>query len=212
MKNVSKLNLMVLVCMLGSLSLKAQDTKSDTIKRVVVVEVDTVLRKAKQSVNNVSSPAKEVEVVTVVNQPIRYSQNIFERGSLLVDGGIVYQSNLLPVMFAGEFGLGRRIGLEARTWYGNRTKDGTKYEDGFLGVGLNYHFINLNSNGKPSKLDSYLGALYGKILDDAGSAFYLQAGGRYFLFRSLGAFANLNVGVAGKRGTNLSFGLTYRID
>ena len=211
MKNVCKLNLMVLICMLGSLSLKAQETKRDTIKRVIVVEVDTVLRKSKQSVNNVS-PVKEVEVVNVVNQPTRYSQNVFERGSLLVDGGIVYQSNLLPVMLAGEFGLGRRIGIEARTWYGNKTKDGIKYEDGFLGVGLNYHFINLNNNGKPSRLDSYLGALYGKILDDAGSAFYLQAGGRYFLFRSLGAFANLNVGVAGKRGTNLSFGLTYRID
>lgn len=207
MKNVSKLNLMVLVCMLVSLSLKAQETKSDTIKRVVVVEVDTVIKSVKQSV----SPAKQVEVVTVVNQQQIYSQNVFERGSLLIAGGIVYQSNVLPVMLAGEFGLGKRFGIEARTWYGNRTKNGTKYEDGFLGVGLNYHFLNFNSNGKPSKLDSYAGALYGKILEGSGSAFYLQAGGRYYLFRSLGAFANLNVGVAGKRGTNLSFGLTYRI-
>ncbi len=199
---------MVLVCGLMPLSLKAQETKSDTIKRVVVVEVDTVVKGVRPSV----SPEKQVEVVQVVNQPARYSQNVFERGSLIVDGGIVYQSNLLPAMFAGEFGLGRRFGIEARTWYGNKTKNGTKYEDGFLGVGLNYHFINQKSNGKPSKLDSYLGAMYGKILDDSGSAFYLQAGGRYFLFRNLGAFANLNVGVVGKRGANLSFGLSYRID
>lgn len=199
---------MVLVCGLMPLSLKAQETKSDTIKRVVVVEVDTVVKGVRPSV----SPEKQVEVVQVVNQPARYSQNVFERGSLIVDGGIVYQSNLLPVMFAGEFGLGRRFGIEARTWYGNKTKNGTKYEDGFLGVGLNYHFINQKSDSKPSKLDSYLGAMYGKILDDSGSAFYLQTGARYFLFRNLGAFANLNVGVAGKRGANLSFGLSYRID
>ncbi len=199
---------MVFVCGLMPLSLKAQETKSDTIKRVVVVEVDTVVKGVRPSV----SPEKQVEVVQVVNQPARYSQNVFERGSLIVDGGIVYQSNLLPVMFAGEFGLGRRFGIEARTWYGNKTKNGTKYEDGFLGVGLNYHFINQKSDSKPSKLDSYLGAMYGKILDDSGSAFYLQTGARYFLFRNLGAFANLNVGVAGKRGANLSFGLSYRID
>lgn len=210
MKNVSRfrLHLMVLVCGLMPLSLKAQETKSDTIKRVVVVEVDTVVKGVRPSV----SPEKQVEVVQVVNQPARYSQNVFERGSLIVDGGIVYQSNLLPVMFAGEFGLGRRFGIEARTWYGNKTKNGTKYEDGFLGVGLNYHFINQKSDSKPSKLDSYLGAMYGKILDDSGSAFYLQTGARYFIFRNLGAFANLNVGVAGKRGANLSFGLSYRID
>jgi hypothetical protein len=210
MKNLCKLKgqLFMIYLLFFASSLYAQQTKSDTIKRVVVIEVDTVVKGAKQKV----SSEKPVEVVTVVNRQEKYSSNVFERGTLLVDGGIVYQDNLLPVMFAGEFGLGKRFGLEARTWYGNKTKDGVKYEDGFLGVGLNYHFVNRTENGKASKLDSYFGALYGKILDDSGSAFYLQAGGRYFLFRSLGAFANLNLGIAGKRGANLSFGLSYRID
>lgn len=195
-----KAHLLILSLVLIALSTNAQ--QSDTIKRTVVVEIDTVVKGAKPNVNKVATE-KTVEVVTTENVKV---QPVFYRGLLVVEGGIMYKDNVLPVLFAGEFGLARNIGLEARTWYG---KNGI-YEDGFLGVGLNYHFSG-EDNQKPSKFDPYVGGIYGKVLDGSGTAFYAQAGGRLFLFKNLGAFANLNVGLVGKRGTNLSFGLSYKI-
>ncbi len=206
MKNLLavKAHLLILSLVLIALSTNAQ--KSDTIKRTVVVEIDTVVKGAKQNVNKVATE-KSGEVVTSADAKV---QPVFYRGLLVVEGGIMYKDNVLPILLAGEFGLARNIGLEARTWYGSNTKNGTKYEDGFLGVGLNYHFSG-EDNQKPSKFDPYVGGMYGKILEGSGTAFYAQAGGRLFLFKNLGAFANLNVGLVGKRGTNLSFGLSYKI-
>jgi len=190
MKNLLAFKAHLLIISLISISFSIHAQKTDTVKRTVVVEVDTVLKGTKPNV--------------VTQEEIQ--PPVFYRGLLVVEGGIVYKDNLLPVLLAGEFGLARNFGLEARTWYG---KNGI-YEDGFLGVGLNYHFSGEDSK-QPSKFDPYVGGLYGKILEASGTAFYAQAGGRLFLFKSLGVFANLNVGIVGKRGTNLSFGLSYKI-
>jgi hypothetical protein len=124
--------------------------------------------------------------------------------------GIVYQKDLLPLMLAAEYGIGRNIGVEVRGWYGSKTKDGVLYRDGLFGVGLNYHFTGDITNSS-SRFDAYVGGLYGKILDQSGSAFYAQAGARYFFIERLGVFGNFNIGLVGSRGTNLSFGLTYSL-
>ncbi len=202
MKKIFALRLPIAVIALGlfTFSTKAQQTKVDTVKRTVVVEIDTVVKGTKQNVSPTVIVVDEQKDNLVKNQPVFY------RGLLVVEGGVVYKDHVLPVLLAGEFGLARNFGLEARTWYG---KNGI-YEDGFLGVGLNYHFSGEDSK-KPSKFDPYIGGLYGKILEGSGSAFYAQAGGRLFLFKSLGAFANLNVAIVGKSGSNLSFGLSYKI-
>ncbi len=201
MKKVLALKAHLLIISLISISLSMYAQKSDTIKRTVVVEVDTVVTGAKPTVNTTTGE--------VINQK-EIQPPVFYRGLLVIEGGIVYNDNVMPVLLAGEFGLARNFGLDARAWYGSNTKNGNKYENGFLGVGLNYHFSGEDSD-KPSKFDPYIGGLYGKILDASGTAFYAQAGGRLFIFKSLGVFANLNVGIVGKRGTNLSFGLSYKI-
>lgn len=202
MKKIIALKLSILTLSIALFSLSVNAQQSDTIKRTVVIEVDTIVKGAKQNVNKV---ATETHVEVVTSESVKVLP-VFYRGLLVVEGGIMYKDNVLPILLAGEFGLARNIGLEARTWYG---KNGL-YEDGFLGVGLNYHFSG-EDNKKPSKFDPYVGGIYGKILDGSGTALYAQAGGRLFIFKNLGAFANLNVGLVGKRGTNLSFGLSYKI-
>lgn len=197
-----KAHLLMVSLVLLSLSAKAQQSNVETIKKTVVVEVDTVVKGSKQT------PVEAKSVNTSYNYD---DKPVFYRGLLVVEGGLVYQDNLLPVLLVGEFGIARNFGLEARGWYGNSTKNGVKNEDGFLGLGLNYHFSGEDSK-TPSKFDTYVGGgMYGKILDASGTAFYAQAGGRYFLFKDFGVFANLNLGLVGKRGTNLSFGLSYKI-
>lgn len=113
----------------------------------------------------------------------------------------------------GGYGIGKNIGVKVRSWYGSNTTDGIRNRDGLFGVGLNYHFtgdIN-NSRNASDKFDVYLGGLYGKKLDETGSAFYAQTGARYYFTQRFGAFANFNIGITGNRGTNLSFGLAYSI-
>jgi hypothetical protein len=141
------------------------------------------------------------------------NESIFYKGSFIVGLGIVYQKDLLPVMLVGEYGLGRNLGVELRTWYGSKTTDGVRYRDSLFGLGLNYHFtgdVN-NSTNASDKFDVYVGGLYGKIIDEEGTAFYGQAGARYFFTRKVGVFANFNLGLIGNRGTNLAFGLAYSI-
>ena len=184
-------------------------SKIDTIKKDVVVAVNKAVDKVTPSqpteVARISTPARNV---TLTADPS--SDGVFHAGSLVLGVGIVYQKDLLPLMLVGEYGIGRNIGVEVRGWYGSKTKDGTRYRDGLFGVGLNYHFTGDIANSS-SKFDAYVGGLYGKILDQTGSAFYAQAGARYIFIERLGAFGNFNIGLIGSRGTNLSFGLTYSL-
>lgn len=149
--------------------------------------------------------------VTIKSDPT--GESIFYKGSFIVGVGIVYEKDVLPVMLVGEYGLGRNIGIELRTWYGSKTTDGVRYRDSLIGLGLNYHFTgNVNNSRNASdKFDVYVGGLYGKIIDEQGTAFYGQAGARYFFTKNFGAFTNFNLGLIGNRGTNLSLGLAYSI-
>lgn len=195
----------------------------DSMKDSVNAKTPVVKQAVKQTINKAIdkvTPDKPTEVATIntANSQLTITaipteESVFHKGSLLVGMGLVYQKELLPIMLSGEYGIGKNIGVEVRTWYGSKTTDGVRYRDGLFGVGLNYHFtgdISRNS-GRDDRFDAYVGGLYGKILDDTGSALYAQAGGRYFFFKKLGAFANFNIGLIGNRGTNLSVGLAYRI-
>ena len=183
--------------------------KIDTVKKVVKVAVEKAVDKV--------TPSKPTEVATV-NTPNGgvtltadpTSEAVFHKGSLVIGAGIVYQKDLLPLMLMGEYGIGRNIGVELRGWYGSKTIDGVNVKDGLFGVGLNYHFTG-DIKSSSSKFDAYVGGLYGKILDETGSAFYAQAGARYFFIGRLGAFGNFNIGLLGSRGTNLSVGLAYSL-
>lgn len=183
--------------------------KIDTVKKVVKVAVEKAVDKV--------TPSKPTEVATV-NTPnggvtLKADptlNSVFHKGSLVIGAGIVYQKDLLPLMLMGEYGIGRNIGVELRGWYGSKTIDGVNVKDGLFGVGLNYHFTG-DIKSSSSKFDAYVGGLYGKILDEKGSAFYAQAGARYFFIGRLGAFGNFNIGLLGSRGTNLSVGLAYSL-
>ena len=183
--------------------------KIDTVKKVVKVAVEKAVDKV--------TPSKPTEVATV-NTPnggvtLKADptlNSVFHKGSLVIGAGIVYQKDLLPLMLMGEYGIGRNIGVELRGWYGSKTIDGVSVRDGLFGVGLNYHFTG-DIKSSSSKFDAYVGGLYGKILDETGSAFYAQAGARYFFIGRLGAFGNFNIGLLGSRGTNLSVGLAYSL-
>ena len=207
-------------------AMKTDSTKSkiamqfDSTKAKVAAKIDTAKKDVKVAVDKVVdkvTPDKPTEVaqvstpksnVTLVADPTMNA--VFHKGSLVIGAGIVYQKDLLPLMLVGEYGIGKNIGVELRGWYGSKTEDGVKVRDGLFGVGLNYHFTG-NLSKSTSKFDTYLGALYGKILDETGSALYAQAGVRYFFIGRLGAFGNFNIGLLGSRGTNLSVGLAYSL-
>ena len=192
----------------------------DSTKTKVAAKVDSVKKDVKVAVDKAVdkvTPDKPTEVAAVTTPKSKVTLTadptnnaVFHKGSLFLGGGIVYQKDLLPLMLVAEYGIGRNIGAEIRTWYGSKTTDGVKYRDGLFGLGLNYHFTgDVKSSSK--KFDAYVGGLYGKILDETGSAFYAQAGARYFFLGRVGAFGNFNVGLLGSRGTNLSVGLVYSI-
>ncbi len=195
-------------------------TKLDSTKAKVAAKIDTVKKDVKVAVDKAVdkiTPSKPTEVakintpnggVTLTADPT--SDAVFHKGSLVIGAGIVYQKDLLPIMLVGEYGIGRNIGVEVRTWYGSKTTDGVKYRDGLFGVGLNYHFTG-DIRSSSNKFDAYVGGLYGKVLDDTGSAFYAQAGARYFFVSRLGIFGNFNIGLIGNRGTNLAVGLAYSL-
>ena len=205
---------------------KSDSTKSkiamqfDSTKAKVAAKIDTVKKDVKVAVDKAVdkvTPDKPTEVaqintpksnVTLIADPTMNA--VFHKGSLVIGAGLVYQKDLLPLMLVAEYGIGRNIGVEVRTWYGSKTTDGVKIRDGLFGVGLNYHFTG-NVSRSSNKFDTYLGALYGKILDETGSALYAQAGARYFFIKRLGVFGNFNVGLLGSRGTNLSVGLAYSL-
>ena len=194
-----------------------QVVNQDSIKQLAVrdsMSISTIKdslynASLKKEVARITTP-KGNNVILVANPT---SESIFYKGSFIVGLGIVYEKDVLPVMLVGEYGLGKNIGIEIRTWYGSKTTDGIRYRDSLLGLGLNYHFTgNVNNSRNASdKFDVYVGGLYGKIIDEQGSAFYGQAGARYFFTKHLGAFSNFNLGLIGNRGTNLSFGLAYSI-
>jgi hypothetical protein len=165
---------------------KVDTTKSkvamqfDSTKAKVAAKIDTVKQDVKVAVNKAVdkvTPSKPTEVarvntpnggVTLTADPT--DEAVFHKGSLVIGAGIVYQKDLLPLMLVGEYGIGRNIGVEVRTWYGSKTTDGVKFRDGLFGVGLNYHFTG-DIRSSSSKFDAYVGGLYGKVLDDTGSAF-----------------------------------------
>ncbi len=209
--------------------------KFDTLKKDVRVEYQklrdslnakapVVKQEIKETANKIadkvtpSQPTEVAKVVTPKGNSVTLTadptnESIFHTGTLIVGLGIVYEKDVLPVMLVGEYGIGKNIGVEVRSWYGSNTTDGVKIRDGLFGVGLNYHFtgdIN-NSRNASDKFDVYVGGLYGKKLDETGSAFYGQAGARYYFSQRFGIFANFNLGIIGNRGTNLSFGLAYSI-
>ncbi len=196
------------------------ETKMDSTRAKLATKIDIVEKDVKVAVEKAVdkvTPDKPVQVaqintprskVTLTADPT--DESVFHKGSLVIGAGIVYQKDLLPLMLVGEYGIGRNIGVEVRTWYGSKTTDGVKYRDGLFGVGLNYHFTG-DIRSSSSRFDAFVGGLYGKILDDTGSAFYAQAGARYFFIGRLGAFGNFNIGLIGNRGTNLSVGLAYSL-
>jgi hypothetical protein len=195
-------------------------TRMDSTKAKVAAKIDTVKKDVKVAVDKAVdkvTPSKPTEVARVSTQKSNVTltadptdEAVFHKGSLVIGAGIVYQKDLLPLMLVGEYGIGRNIGVEVRGWYGSKTIDGVLYRDGLFGVGLNYHFTG-DIRSSSSRFDAYVGGLYGKILDQTGSAFYAQAGARYFFIGRLGAFGNFNIGLVGSRGTNLSFGLAYSL-
>jgi len=195
-------------------------TKIDSTRIKVAAKIDTVEKDVKVAVEKVINkvtPSKPTEVVKVntPNGGVTLTADptyeaVFHKGSLVVGAGIVYQKDLLPLMIMTEYGIGRNIGVELRGWYGSKTTDGINVKDGLFGVGLNYHFTG-DIKSSSSKFDAYVGGLYGKILDRTGSAFYAQAGARYFFIGRLGVFGNFNIGLLGSRGTNLAVGLAYNL-
>jgi hypothetical protein len=203
-----------------SMKVDTLKTKMDSTKAKITAKIDTVKKDVKVAVEKVVdkvTPDKPTEVakistpkrdITLVADPT--DEAVFHSGSLVVGVGIVYQKDLLPFMLVGEYGIGRNIGIEVRGWYGSKTTDGVQYKDGFLGGGLNYHFTG-DIRSSSSKFDAYVGGLYGKILDETGSAFYAQAGAKYFFIQRLGVFGNFNIGLIGSRGTNLAVGLAYSL-
>ena len=183
--------------------------KLDTVKKDVKVAVDKVVDKiAPSKPTEVAEINTQKNSVTLTADPTMNS--VFHKGSLVVGAGLVYQKELVPLMLVAEYGIGKNIGVELRGWYGSKTSDGVKVRDGLFGVGVNYHFTG-NIRKTASKFDAYVGGLYGKILDQTGSALYAQAGARYFFLGRLGAFGNFNLGLIGSRGTNLSVGLAYKL-
>ena len=209
--------------------------KFDTLKKDVKVgyeklkdslnaKAPIVKQEIKETANKIadkvtpSQPTEVAKVVTPKGNSVTLtadptSESIFHSGALIVGIGVVYEKDVLPIMIVGEYGIGKNIGVEVRSWYGSNTTDGVRSRDGLLGAGLNYHFtgdIN-NSRNASDKFDVYVGGLYGKKLDETGSAFYAQAGGRYYFTQRLGIFTNFNIGLIGNRGTNLSFGVVYSI-
>lgn len=210
----------------AKMAAKADTTKSkvamqfDSTKAKVAAKIDTIKKDVKVAVDKAVdkvTPSKPTEVAKI-NTPSGgvilmadpTSESVFHKGSLVIGAGIVYQKDLLPLMLVAEYGIGKNIGAEVRTWYGSKTTDGVKYRDGLFGLGLNYHFTG-NFKRSSDKFDAYVGGLYGKILDETGSAFYAQAGARYYFIGRLGAFGNFNIGLLGSRGTNLSVGLAYSL-
>ena len=223
---IHKIQLAILVISLASAatiaqtiprdSMKVDTTKTqkiaakiDTIKKNVTIAVDKAVDKITPSkpteVARISTPSRKV---ILTSDPT--SDGVFHAGSLVLGVGVVYQKDLLPLMLTGEYGIGRNIGVEVKGWYGSKTKDGILYRDGLFGVGLNYHFTG-NITSSESKFDASVGGLYGKILDQTGSAFYAQAGMKYFFIGRLGVFGNFNIGLVGSRGSNLSVGLAYTL-
>jgi hypothetical protein len=204
------------VFILISISSFGQVMNQDSVRQAAARDSIRIAR-IKDSLYN-ASLRKEARLVTPKGNTVSLSasptgESIFYRGSFIVGLGIVYQKDVLPVMLVGEYGLSRNIGVELRTWYGSNTKDGVRYRDSLFGLGLNYHFtgdVN-NSTNAADKFDVYVGGLYGKIIDEEGSAFYGQAGAKYFFTRKVGVFTNFNIGLIGNRGTNLAFGLAYSI-
>ena len=199
----------------NKIAMQFDSTKAKVAAKIDIVEKDVKVA-VEKAVDKVT-PSKPIEVATV-NTPDGgltltadpTSEAVFHKGSLVIGAGIVYQKDLLPLMLMGEYGIGRNIGVELRGWYGSKTIDGVSVRDGLFGVGLNYHFTG-DIKSSSSKFDAYVGGLYGKILDETGSAFYAQAGARYFFIGRLGAFGNFNIGLLGSRGTNLSVGLAYSL-
>jgi hypothetical protein len=195
-------------------------TKMDSTRAKIATKINNVTKDVKVAVEkkvDEVTPSKPTEMarvstptgnVTLTADPTL--DGVFHKGSLVIGAGIVYQKDLIPLMLMGEYGILRNIGVELRGWYGSKTTDGVQYRDGLLSVGLNYHFTG-DVRSSSSKFDAYVGGLYGKILDQTGSAFYAQAGARYFLIGRLGAFGNFNLGLIGSRGTNLSIGLAYTL-
>lgn len=215
--DIIKLQICIFAFILICSTTFGQVINQDSIKQVAIRD-SIRISKIKDSLYNVSLKKEVARVstpkgnnVTFITDPT--SESIFYKGSFIVGLGIVYEKDVLPVMLVGEYGLGRNIGVELRTWYGSKTTDGIRYRDSLIGLGLNYHFTgNINNSRNASdKFDVYVGGLYGKIIDEQGTAFYGQAGARYFFTKNFGAFTNFNLGLIGNRGTNLSFGLAYSI-
>jgi hypothetical protein len=214
---IIKLQICIFAFTLLSSATFGQVMNQDSIRQAAIRDSVRVSR-IKDSLYNASLKKEVARVTTLKGNNVTLSadptsESIFYKGSFIVGLGIVYQKDLLPVMLVGEYGLGKNIGVELRTWYGSKTTDGIRYRDSLFGLGLNYHFtgdVN-NSTNASDKFDVYVGGLYGKIIDEQGTAFYGQAGARYFFSRKIGVFANFNLGLIGNRGTNLAFGLAYSI-
>ena len=196
----------------------------EKLKDSVNAKAPIVKQEIKETANKIadkvtpSQPTEVAKVVTPKGNSVTLTadptnESIFHSGALIVGVGVVYEKDVLPVMIVGEYGIGKNIGVEVRSWYGSNTTDGVISRDGLLGAGLNYHFTGdiRNSRNASDKFDVYVGGLFGKKLDETGSAFYAQAGARYYFISRLGAFANFNIGLVGNRGTNLAFGLVYSI-
>ncbi|MDZ7900105.1 MAG: hypothetical protein U5N85_19040 [Arcicella sp.] len=215
--NLIKLQICIFALTLISSTVFGQVMNQDSIKQAAVRDSIRISR-IKDSLYNASLKKEVASVTTPKGNGVTLTadptnESIFYRGAFIIGTGIVYQKDLLPVMLMGEYGLGKNIGIELRTWYGSKTTDGIRYQDSLFGLGLNYHFTgNVNNSANASdKFDIYIGGLYGKIIHEQGSAFYAQTGARYFFTKRVGAFANFNLGLIGNRGTNLSFGLAYSI-
>lgn len=214
---IIKLQICILFFSLIGTTIFGQVINQDSVKQVVIGD-SIRISKIKDSLYNASLKKESARIVSpkvnkvnTIGDPI--GESIFHTGTFIVGVGIVYEKDVLPVMLVGEYGLGRNIGIELRTWYGSKITDGVRVRDSLIGLGLNYHFTgNVNNSRNASdKFDVYVGGLYGKIIDEQGTAFYGQAGARYFFTKNFGAFTNFNLGLIGNRGTNLSFGLSFSI-
>jgi hypothetical protein len=141
---------------------------------------------------------------------------VFEKGVKIANLGIQLQSGITPIAISGEYGLTDDIGVGAKIAYGSKSS----VSSFFIGGMANFHLAKIMNLGI-DKLDIYAGPTAGltraKVtvltVSSAGTNVTIQgqAGARYLVTDSIGAYGQVNLGLYNTSGSNLEVGLSLKL-
>lgn len=161
--------------------------------------------------SNISFSFVAFLLITMLSQ-ITFAQKAFEKGNVLVNGGIVGFDGAAPVTASVEYGLSNQIGVGVRSYFA-RTNNGYDILNG--SVYANYHFAQLRRvdpfAGLMVEKTYYTNTFPGREGTPTPVSLDVQGGARYLFTNRFGAY--MQAVVPFRRGVGLSgeLGLTLKL-